>query len=247
MKGRIVLLTGVTGAIGGAIARRLENEGATLILVARNIDKLKNFAKDNLINQHILFELDLQNIKEIENLAREVQSLGVKIDGIIHAAGIGEVRPLKLTNPKFMEKMFNINFFSFVEFVRCFSSIHLKNDQLNIVGISAIGAYQGNSTKTAYSASKAAMNAAVRCLAIELADKGIRINTIAPGATHSNMVSDLLNLDGGEESLKKIKERQVLGICNPEDIAEGVIFLLSSASKMITGICLPIDGGKSAT
>src|SRR5690606_37809869 len=122
----------------------------------------------------------------------------------------------------------------------------LRGEALRIVGVSATGSFLGNSTKTAYCASKAAMDAAVRCLAKELAPKDVRINTVAPGATRSKMMDDVLNLPGGAQALQKITERQFLGVCEPEDIADGIIFLLSESSRMISGMCLPIDGGKLA-
>ncbi len=248
MEGKIYIVTGVTGSIGGAIAQKLDELGARLILPGRDLLKINDFIENKLNGtQHIGFQMDLGNIGEILGFSKDIIKLGLKIDGIVHAAGIAEVRPIKLTTPDFLTKVFNINFNSFIELIRCFSHISLRNVELNIVGISAIGAFQGNATKTAYCASKAAMNAAVKCLAIELADKGIRINTVAPGATESKMVSDLVNLPGGEQSLQKIKERQVLGICEPQDIANAVIFLLSDSSRMITGTCLPVDGGKLAS
>jgi NAD(P)-dependent dehydrogenase (short-subunit alcohol dehydrogenase family) len=248
MEGKIYIVTGVTGSIGGAIAQKLDELGARLILPGRDLLKINDFIENKLNGtQHIGFQMDLGNIGEILGFSKDIIKLGLKIDGIVHAAGIAEVRPIKLTTPDFLTKVFNINFNSFIELIRCFSHISLRNVKLNIVGISAIGAFQGNATKTAYCASKAAMNAAVKCLAIELADKGIRINTVAPGATESKMVSDLVNLPGGEQSLQKIKERQVLGICEPQDIANAVIFLLSDSSRMITGTCLPVDGGKLAS
>ncbi len=248
MEGKIYIVTGSTGSIGGAVAQKLDELGARLILPGRDLLKINDFIENKLNGtEHIGFQIDLGNIGEILGFSKDINKLGLKIDGIVHAAGIAEVRPIKLTTPDFLTKVFNINFNSFIELIRCFSHKSLRNEKLNIVGISAIGAFQGNATKTAYCASKAAMNAAVKCLAIELADKGIRINTVAPGATESKMVSELVNMPGGEQSLQKIKERQVLGVCEPQDIANAVIFLLSDSSRMITGTCLPVDGGKLAS
>jgi NAD(P)-dependent dehydrogenase (short-subunit alcohol dehydrogenase family) len=248
MEGKIFLVTGCSGSIGGSIAQHLEKEGAKMILVGRNADALNEFVKDKLSkSNHIVLEIDLNNVKQISDLAKKVEILRIKIDGIVHAAGISDVRPLKLTTPEFIERVMRINFTSFIELIRCFNSLKVRNEILNIVGISAVGATQGNATKTAYCASKAAMNAAVKCLAIELAAKGVRINTVAPGATESKMISDLLSLPGGEEAMQKITDRQPMGICSPDDIAKAVIFLLSSSARMITGICLPVDGGKLAT
>jgi len=248
MENRVYLITGVTGAIGGAVAKQLDRLGAKLILSGRNIDKINSFMDKELKqNHHIALSIDLEDLDSISNSFNELLPGNLKIDGFVHASGMGEVRPLKMTKPKFIEKVMNINFTSFVEIIRCISSPKFKNNKLSVVGVSAIGAFQGNPTKTAYCASKAAMNAAVRCLAIELADKGVRLNTVAPGATHSKMMDDILSLPGGEQTLFKIKERQILGVCTPNDIADGIVFLLSDASRMITGTCIAIDGGKLLT
>jgi len=144
-----------------------------------------------------------------------------------------------------MKKVMDINFFSFVELIRCISAKGYHNSERTaVVGISALGAFLGNSTKTAYCASKAAMNSAVRCLAKELAPKGFCINTVAPGVTDTPMAKAAEEYGQDSDAFKAIAERQYLGICQPEDIANAVVFLMSNKSRMITGSCLPVDGGK---
>lgn len=113
---------------------------------------------------------------------------------------------------------------------------------MRIVGISSVVAFSGDKAKTVYSASKAAMNGAVRCLAKELADKSICINTVAPGMIHTEMYENYL-LQYGRDSNSKLLERQYLGIGKADDVAAAIAFLMSSAAKFITGVCLPVDGG----
>lgn len=247
MEDKVYIITGANGSIGKAVAKALDKKGARLILMGRNIESLNGFIKSDLTQaKHTAVEFDLENVDLIADKIKEIASSYGKFDGFVHAAGLGDVRPLKMTNPAFMSKMMNVNFISFIEIIRAISSPNARNEALRIVGVSATGAFLGNATKTAYCASKAAMNAAVRCLAKELAGKNVRINTVAPGATYSKMMDDVLNLPGGQEALNKITERQFLGVCTPEDIADGILFLLSEESRMISGTCLPIDGGKLA-
>jgi len=247
MKDKLYLITGANGAIGRAVAKALDFHGARLILVGRSSASLLDFIKTDLkTSGHTAISLDLEDVNSIENEIKDAVLLAGKIDGFIHAAGLGDVRPLKMTTPSFLTKVFNVNFVSFIEIIRVISSPRLRGEALRIVGVSATGSFLGNSTKTAYCASKAAMDAAVRCLAKELAPKDVRINTVAPGATYSKMMDDVLNLPGGSEALKKITERQFLGVCKPEDIADAILFLLSDQSRMISGSCLPVDGGKLA-
>ena len=167
------------------------------------------------------------------------------VDGFVHCVGVGAVRPLKMSKYDFMLGVMNINYFSFVEVVRCLSIKGNFNPKgMNVVGISALGAFLGNSTKTAYCASKGAMNAAVRCLAKELAPKNIRVNTVAPGVTNTLMATNFEQMGIESEEIKMIKSRQYLGVCEPIDIANAIAFLLSDLSRMITGSCISVDGGK---
>lgn len=247
MEGKLFLITGASGSIGSAVAKALDKRGARLILVARNSGKLKFFIDSELTqDRHIAIEMDLESVGLIADKINQLAQEHGRIDGLVHAAGLGDVRPLKMTTPAFLSKVLNVNFISFIEIIRAISSSKIRGESLRIVGVSATGAFLGNATKTAYCASKAAMNAAVRCLAKELANKDVRINTVAPGATYSKMMDEVLNLPGGAEALEKITERQFLGVCKPEDIADGILFLLSDESRMISGTCLPIDGGKLA-
>ena len=247
MTDKVYLITGANGAIGGAVAKSLDQRGAKLILVGRNAANLNDFIHSELTqSKHVAIAMDLEDVDSIADQIKSVSASFGKIDGFVHAAGLGDVRPLKMTTPSFLNKVFNVNFVSFIEIIRVINSPKVRNEALRIVGISATGAFLGNATKTAYCASKAAMNAAVRCLAKELASKNVRINTVAPGATYSKMMDDILDLPGGAEALDKITERQFLGVCKPEDIADAVLFLLSEESRMISGSCLPVDGGKLA-
>ena len=239
-----ILITGATGGIGQAVVRSLAEQEAKLCLSGRNEAKLQELISSLPGEGHYVLPLHLENPESLEGPLKNAVKAHGRFTGFVHAAGVGDVRPIRLTKTDFVNRVMKINFSSYLEIVRVLSSKQCKGDYLNIVGVSAIGALIGNSTKTAYCASKAAMNAATRCLAKELAPKNIRINTVAPGATQSDMLSDILNLPGGDVALAKITERQFLGVCSPYDIAQGILFLLNLSSKMITGHCLPIDGGK---
>ena len=146
-----------------------------------------------------------------------------------------------------MLEVMNINYFSFIELIRCATQKGCFNSGMNIVGISSIGAQYGRSAQTAYSGSKGAMDASMRCLAKELSAKGIRVNCIAPGATATEMTEIYKDNAQQTEEYKLNAYRQYLGVCMPEDIAESVLFLMSDMSKKITGIILNVDGGKMSS
>ena len=118
------------------------------------------------------------------------------------------------------------------------------NEGMGIVGISSVAAEEGNQSKTGYCASKAAMNGAIRCLAKELAPKKIRVNAVMPGITRTAIFDQIMDNGGDSEDLKGIMQRQYLGICEPDNIAFTVAFLLSEEANYITGSSVAVDSGR---
>lgn len=232
------------GGIGAATATALNRHGAKIIVIDINESSLSKLI-GCLKGENASYICDFSDIESIEPLVKKIVKEHGVVDGLAFCAGIGTVRPIKMCRYDFMKKVMDINFFSFVELIRCISAKGCHNSEHTaVVGISALGAFLGNSTKTAYCASKAAMNSAVRCLAKELAPKGFCINTVAPGVTDTPMAKAAEEYAQDSDTFKAIAERQYLGICQPEDIADAVVFLMSNKSRMITGSCLPVDGGK---
>ena len=243
-RGKQILITGASSGIGKETAVLLSKLGAKIILLALYETELKDAIISLEGTDHHYYEYNLSNIEGIEPLIKEIVSNHGAFDGFVHCAGIGAVRPLNLSKYEFMLNVMNINFFSFVEIIRCLTKKNAYNPGMNIVGVSAVGAFQGDSTKTAYCASKAAMNSATRCLAKELSGKKIRVNTVAPGVTQTAMYDDFMKMDIDSDNYKAITQRQYLGICQPIDIANTITFLLSDMSRMTTGSCIGVDGGK---
>lgn len=241
--GKTIVLAGA-GGIGSATAELLASLGAKIILIDVVEDKMKEVVEKLPGEDHTYYVCDFSTIETIEPVIAQLIQENGAVDGYVHCTGVGSVRPLKMSKYDFMLRVMNINFFSFVEVIRCLTKKGAFNPGMNIVGISAVGAYIGNATKTAYCASKSAMNSAVRCMAKELAPKGIRLNTVAPGATDTPMAKEAADYRDGTDEQKINAMRQYLGTCQPQDIADAIAFLLSDMSRMITGTCLPVDGGK---
>lgn len=238
-----ILLAGI-GGIGIAIAKQLGELGAEIFVI--DIDENKILAAQNenpsIQNYSVC---DLSDISSIESLISDtVKNFGA-FDGFVFTSGITDSRPFKMAKYNAMLNVMNVNFFSFVEIVRCITKKGNYNPGLSIIGISSVGAILGNPSQTAYCASKAAMNGAVRSIAKELAPKQIRVNTVAPGTTDTPMFREAEKSFGTDsDAFASRLQRQYLGLCQPEDIANSVVFLLSDMSRMITGSCLSIDGGK---
>ena len=236
------LITGASSGIGAAIAGLIVKSGGTVMIVARDEEKLKVQAEK--LGGCKYCALDLADVAAINSkLAAELKSFG-SVDGLVHSAGIGTVRPLKLCTYDFMKKIMDVNFFSFVEIVRLVTKKNNFNEGLSIVGISSVASQEGNQSKTGYCASKAAMDAARRCMAKELGGKKIRVNSVMPGITKTAIFSQILDEGGDSEDLKNIMARQYLGICEPDNIAAAVCFLLSEEAKFVTGTSLAVDSGR---
>lgn len=242
-----VLVTGAAGGMGQAVSALLASHGAQVILLDRNEEQLDIVHKSLEGEGHSFYACDLGQIDSIEGLIGQIIQEQGPVDGFVHCAGIANVRPLKLSKYSYMLELMNVNYFSFVEIVRCITKRNAFNPGLSIVGICSIGAFYGAPTKTAYSSSKAAMYVAVKCMAVELADKGVRANVVAPGTTRTSMMEKAEEYSAGTDSYKQKLSRQYLGICEPEDIANSIVFLLSDKARMITGTCLTVDGGKMST
>jgi len=168
------------------------------------------------------------------------------LDGLVYCPGVNTTIPLQMLKPEKLKASFEVNFFAFIETVRQATKKGRYNEGMRIAAVSSNAAIRGDKGHTAYSASKAAMNAAVRCLAKELSDKGICINAVSPAMTNTEMYQQYASGNGNiNEAEKNLLARQYLGIIEPADVADAIIFLLSPGARMITGIALPVDGGLS--
>lgn len=241
--GKLILLTGI-GGIGEEVVSTLSTLGASLILVDIDEEKLNKISSTNQNVKHA-YVCNLGEVETIEPLINTIVKDNGPVDGFVFCTGIGGTKPFKHANYQSMLQVMNINFFSFIEILRCLSKKGNYNCSLNVVALSSVGGILGNPGQTAYCASKAAMNGAVRAIAKEMAPKKIRVNTIAPGTVESPMFREAESSFGmGSDAFASRLERQYLGLCEPSDIANAVVFLLSDMSRMITGSCLGVDGGK---
>ena len=240
--GKRYLVTGASSGIGAAIAERIVRSGGEVLLVARSEEKLKE--QSEKLGSCMYVPVDLSDVNGISDRLTPVLKQFGPLDGYVHSAGIGNVRPLKLSTYEFMKSIMDINFFSFVELVRLVSKKNNYSDGMSIVGISSVSSLEGNQSKTGYCSSKAAMDAAIRCMAKELAPKHIRVNSVMPGITRTAIFDQILNNGSDSDDLKSIMSRQYLGICEPENIAATVAFLLCEEANYITGTAVAVDSGR---
>lgn len=236
--GKNILVDGAGRGIGLEVARLLNSLGANVILVDSNkevLDEALNIIGGTRCSGK---EFNLVNHDEIINLVKEIVQENGALDGFVHCVGVRCRRPINLLSPDVLKQVMDINFVSFVELVRCITKKGNFNRGLSIVAISSISAKTGGISVTGYAASKAAIEGAVRCLAHELAPKGVRLNTVQPGQTLTPAYKELI---GNNDD--PVLERQYLGLAEASDVANTIAFLLDDASRMITGASMPIDCG----
>jgi len=245
LEGKNILITGASSGIGRQCAISCSQMGAKVVLVARNEDRLKETLGMMEGEGHTYYSFDLVEIGNIKNLVAEITSQTGKLDGFIHAAGIEKTLPVKLLTTEDYEQVFRTNTLSAFEFVHLFSNKKNFNDKGHMVLVSSITSVIGRNGVAAYAASKGAMISTVRTMALELSKKGICINCVSPGTVLTPLMVNFLSTLSEEDYKKRISGFP-LGLGEPEDVANTCVFLLSDASRWITGQNIIVDGGYTA-
>lgn len=242
LSGRRILVTGASSGIGRACAIMCTELGASVVLVGRDKEKLK--ITQEMLSQsgsHCLIPFDLANLAETKNLFDEACRHG-QLSGLVHSAGVAPAAPVAYQSIAEMQTAMAVNFFSFLEMGKYFSK-RKYFEAGSVVAVSSVSAVVGWKGGSLYSGTKGALSAAIRSLAVELADKGIRVNAVLPSNIETPMYDSLAKSMNSEDSLVSLIKRQPLGLGKPEDVASAVCFLLSNASRFITGSNLVVDGG----
>lgn len=238
LEGKVVLITGASSGIGKDTAIECSKMGAQVIITARNSERLN--ATYGLLQgeNHQQFIADLASDGGIESIAGMLPGL----DGIVHAAGIVKPKPFPFLNRHELDEIMNINFYGPTLLTNVLIRKKLLKKPASIVFISSISGVKCTFTgEASYSASKGAINGVIKGMALDLAVKQIRVNSILPGMIDTGI------LDGSaitEQDLIEDRKRYPLGrYGKPTDVAYAAIYLLSDASLWVTGSNLLIDGG----
>ncbi len=241
-----IVITGASSGIGREVALLVNKLGAKVSLIGRKKDLLESLIQDLQGGENQFYEFDVTNFNDIDYLVSRIVATNGLIDGFVHSAGIEMTRPLKMLKIEHYREVFDINTISALEITKSITKNTNISTNASIIYISSIVGILGQPGKTAYSASKGALIAAAKCLALELAPKGIRVNTILPALVETDMSSKIL-ASLSEEGKNNILKMHPLGFGRPIDIANSAAFLLSSAARWITGSEFLIDGGYSAS
>ena len=233
--GKRALVTGAGSGIGAAVARRLAAGGADVIVADVALQPVEALARE--IGGRPL-ELDVRVEEQVAGAMRD-------LDVLVNVAGIGSTTTAPETPLDVWEDVFAVN--ARGTFLCCKHAIPgmAERRRGSIVNIASVGALVGLRNRAAYCASKGAVVALTRALAVDHVGDGVRVNAVCPGTVDSPWVRRLVE-DAGE-SLDALRARQPMGRLGlPEEIAEAVAYLASDAAAFVTGTALVIDGGLTA-
>ena len=237
MQGKNILITGASSGIGKETALYFASQGATVVLVARNEDRLQETAS-KIGKQALVYVCDLKNPEDITGLFQYIKEQNLMLDGMVHSAGIAKPVPIRTESTAGMEETMRINFFSFMELGKQFYNRKHSREGASIVAVSSMAAVRPVMGQAAYASSKAALNCAVEVMAKEFLKRKIRVNAIMPSYVATPMVSGNVGygMDNGIEHMP-------LGVIEPIQIAYLAEFLLSDRAKHITGTAIPVTSG----
>lgn len=245
LAGRHFLVTGASSGIGRETAILISQLGGRVTLTGRNHARLLDTLHAMNGREHRADPFDLNSGNDLVAWMKDV-TVNAPLNGLVHAAGIHAMRPLRLAEPAMLDEMMRTNFHSAVMLARAFrQKACIAPDGGSIVFISSVAGLVGEGAVSAYSASKAAILGLTRSLAMELASERIRVNAIAPGFVKSEM-SDRLLESLPPDHAKAIETKHPLGTGVPRDVANSAVFLLANTARWITGTTLVVDGGYTA-
>ena len=238
LENKTVLVTGASSGIGQAIAIECSKMGASVVITGRNEERLNQTFELLEGSNHQKIVCDLQSEENIKELSDQLPVL----NGMVHAAGIQKTLPFQFVSSKELNKIFDINFFAPTMLSQMIVKAKKITKGASIVFISSInGPVTASTGNSMYSASKGAITAMAKNMAVDLAPKKIRVNCILPAMVETPLIQpealtqEQLDYDKNLYPLKRYGK--------PEEIAYAAIYFLSDASAWTTGTNLIIDGG----
>lgn len=237
-----IIVTGSSSGLGQASTLLLNCRGATVLGVGRNAERLSKTRSLCLHPENFFFETcDLsKNLSEVSEYIRVWREKYGKFRGLLYCAGTVQVLPVPLQNANEMKTLFDINVFAAYQIARGFLDRgNNMGPNSAIVFLASTAAYRESTGTTAYASSKGAIISLTKSLACEYLRQKIRVNCISPGLIPTPMTAQQY------ADLEAMAQTYPLGPGRPDDIAEAAAFLLSDASRWITGQNLVVDGGRS--
>jgi len=232
---KVVLITGATGGIGGAIAKQMKSAGATVIVTGRNTEKLNSEFDDGFVK----IAADLSTDDAAEKLISEAIERAGRVDVLINNAGItADTLMMRMSDEQF-DNVINTNLRATFKLCRAVITLMMKQRFGRIINMASIVGVVGGAGQTNYAASKGGIIAMTKSIAAEVASRGITANAVAPGFIKTPM-TDVL-----PEELKKTYLAQIPAgrFGEPIDVANACVFLASDEASYINGQTIHVNGG----
>lgn len=250
-KNKVVVVTGASSGIGAETARQFATLSANLVLTGRNEENLKSLAADclkaNKDSIPLVLVGDLCDEQFVAGIIDETIKKFNKIDVLVNNAGVLENGSIETTSLDQLDRVMNVNVRAVYQLTNL-AVPHLIKSKGNIVNVSSVVGLRAFPNVLAYCMSKAALDQFTRCIALELATKGVRVNSVNPGVVVTNLHKRAgMDNQQYDEFVERCKTTQPLGRAgNVEEVAKSILFLASDNASFITAATLPVDGGKHA-
>lgn len=243
LEGRTALVTGASRGIGAASARALDRAGARVALVARDADALEASAV-SMAHEPLIVPADLRDAAAPAEIARQVLRAFGSVDILVNNAAAAARLATVDTSATLIDELLAVNVRAPLLLVGALvPSMAARGG--SIVNISSVSGLVGTPNRAAYAASKGALDAATRSLAIELGPSGIRVNSVAPGVVDTALWAKNKAIPGVVETIEA--QTPLRRWATPEDVSDVVVFLASDAARFVTGETISADGGMART
>ncbi len=241
---KVVVVTGAGSGIGEATAKRFAREGARVVLVGRNKEKLTRVQAQLQGEGHLVRATDVADLSDVEALFKEVASHFGRLDVLVNNAGIVKSSKVTELDVQDWKALMSVDLDGVFYCTRS-AMPALIASKGNIVNVSSVSGLGGDWGMSFYNAAKGAITNFTRALAMDHGADGVRVNAVCPSLTRSELTEDMMD---NEALMAKFKERIALGRpAEPEDIGDVIAFLASDDARFVTGVNLPVDGGLSAS
>ncbi len=238
LSGKAALVTGASGGIGGAIARALHKQGATVTLSGTRVDALEKLKGELGERAHVIVAR-MDDAADIDRLVKEAEAAMGKIDIVVNNAGITRDNISMRMKDEEWEKVLQVNLTGTFRLTRAAMRGMMRRRFGRVINITSVVGVTGNPGQANYAAAKAGLIGMSKSLAQELASRAITVNCVAPGFIATPM-TDVLTDEQKKAILGRVPADR-LG--TPEDIAAGVVYLASDEAAYVTGQTLHINGG----